>query len=124
MKRTLWHTDKLDRDSAGSLEEALAQPQTERVQVDDPADANLISSLTEDGLHAPVLDLDLPHTYVPSSTPGHGHLYLDVEIPWDQYVALLAVLHDAGIIQTGFFYWSLRRQATFVRTPDVSKEHS
>ena len=51
--------------------------------------ANVVSSLqsgTEPGSraqHYPVLDLDLPAVLVPSSTPGHSHLYIDLPIPDD-----------------------------------------
>lgn len=122
MKRTLWHAENLDPTSSQPFEVVVAQTPAERTQVDTEDEANIVSSLTEDGTHAPVLDLDIPHRYVPSSTPGHGHLYLDVELDWNTYVALLAQLHACGVIGSGFFYWSLRRQATFVRPPHVKKD--
>ena len=44
---------------------------------------NLVSSFVgafgkdQEPLHAAVIDLDVFHHYEPSSTPGHGHLYLN-----------------------------------------------
>lgn len=85
-------------------------------------EANLISSLTGAGKHLPVLDLDFPHRYVPSTTPGHGHLYLDAEeLPRWRWWALMAGLYLGKQIEMGFFAWSLRRGANFVRTEEVKK---
>lgn len=84
-------------------------------------DGNLISSRCPDGQHMPVIDLDVPHRLIPSTTEGHGHLYLDVRMPWWRYVILLYGLRQAGVIERGFFWWSLRRGATFVRRPGVRK---
>lgn len=72
-------------------------------------------------LHAPVIDLDRPHRYVASSTPGHGHLYLDTPMTWDQYVDILKALAAAGVIEDGFYENTLRRGAGFVRRPGVAK---
>ena len=83
--------------------------------------ANLVSSRTTDGTHLPVLDLDLPHQYVPSSRPGHAHLYLDVELGRLRWLLLMTVLYWCGIIDKGFFWWSLRRGANFVRVPGLYK---
>lgn len=84
--------------------------------------ANLVSSLTESGLHAPVLDLDFPATLLESSSPGHFHLYLEREIEWDDYAALLAALAEAGILEPGYVHAMLGREATFVRRPGVFKK--
>ena len=84
-------------------------------------EANLISSLCENGMHSPVIDLDVPHKVLPSSTPGHSHLYLNVEIPWWRFVALLTGMYIAKVIEPGFFWWSLRRRASHLRVPWVSK---
>lgn len=107
-------------------------------------DANLVSSHVQglDGFHAPVLDLDksenpvgvcmfignwlrkrgFPNTendfvLVPSTSPGHFHLYVDVAIPWETYQLLLLRLGEEGILESGFVGVSLAREATFVRKP-------
>lgn len=72
-------------------------------------------------MHRPVIDLDVPHTYVPSSTPGHGHLYLDVDLTWAKYEALLEHLQDLGIIQPGFLLSAKANKASAVRLPWLRK---
>lgn len=104
--------------------EAFINYRNERGEVRTPIDqeANLVSSLTESGLHAPVLDLDVPAYLVPSTTPGHSHLYIDVEMPWPVYRRLLRALAAAGIIEEDFYKGSLDRGQTMVRPPWVRKE--
>ena len=84
---------------------------------------NLIGSRTNTMIerHLPVLDLDIPHKYVESSTYGHGHLYLDVSLTWQEYKALLKVLRDLRIIEEGFYKVSIARGMTQVRKPGFGK---
>ena len=82
---------------------------------------NLISSRTTSGRHMPILDLDFPHHYEQSTADGHSHLYLDVEISNWRWFWLMVALRQAGIIELGFFAWSLRRWGNFVRLPHVKK---
>jgi hypothetical protein len=82
---------------------------------------NVVTSLTKDGWHAPVLDLDIPCEYVPSSTPGHGHLYIDRQMTLPQYVKLMEVLVEVGIVEKGFLYSLEQRGFTCVRLPWVTK---
>src|SRR3989344_4402534 len=112
VRRTFWRIEKFVnyRD----------EREEERFQVNQRA--NLVSSLTENGLHAPVLDLDVPAYLIPSSTPGHSHLYIDVEIPWSVYRKLLRALARAGIIEDYFYKGALDREQTMVRPPWVKKE--
>lgn len=97
-----------------------------RVAVDTAEQANLVGSLTKTGLHAPVLDIDYPARLVPSSTLGHYHLYLDVEIPWGKYALALWALSTAGLIERGFFRAAMARRMTFARLrpskPKAAKE--
>ncbi len=78
-------------------------------------DANLISSLTKNGMHAPALDIDFECQLVPSRTLGHYHLYLSRTMPWWQYRILLKVLAWAGIIEPGYYRASVARKQTFLR---------
>lgn len=71
--------------------------------------------------HFPVLDIDVPARYVPSSTPGHGHLYIDKLLNWRQYEELLRVLGKVGIIEEGYAGASIARGHTAVRLPWVGK---
>lgn len=86
------------------------------------AESNVVTSMLGGEWHAPVLDLDIPHALVPSSTPGHSHLYLDVPMTWKQYKLLLGALRDVGIIQEGYYQASLARGHSDVRLPWVKKE--
>ena len=74
------------------------------------------------GDHKPVLDIDFPVQCVPSTTPGHFHLYMDKELSWDQYKTLLHALAEAGIIEDGYRWASIAREYTAVRVPWVRKE--
>lgn len=98
------------------------------VKAGDP-EANLLSSdLSYNGgnflgepHHAPVLDLDVKHMYVPSSTEGKAHLYLDVPIPWSKYVKLLQIMAECGILEQGYVDASIARGYSAVRLPWISK---
>ena len=73
------------------------------------------------GLHKVVLDIDLPAVLVPSSTPGHHHLYIDHELPWPKYEALLWALEAAGLIENGYAGASSARGHTAARLTWVKK---
>lgn len=93
------------------------------VPTDQVQDAHVITSkLKNDVGHRPVLDVDFPAALIPSTTPGHFHLYLDKPMPWGKYKALLKALADAGIIERGYASASIARQYTSVRLPWVRKE--
>jgi len=118
VKRTFWYRELGVTDSEDFDPETVANNPSVPASEDD---ANLIGSLVADDTHAPVLDIDYEARLVPSSTEGHYHLYLDREVPWEKYVAVLEVLADAGIIQKGFARASIARKQTFVRKPGVTK---
>lgn len=69
------------------------------------------------GTHAPVLDIDMPAYLIPSSTPGHSHLYIDHPMSWRAYKQLLKALAKAGILEKGYVKASIRRKHTAVRVP-------
>jgi hypothetical protein len=101
-------------------------PLDDRVECEEEH-ANVVSSRvrigTEDKeFHSPILDIDFPARLLPSSTPGHFHLYLDgLTMPWSTYEPLLDALADAGVIERGYAEASKARRATFVRKPGVTK---
>jgi len=72
-------------------------------------------------LHMPAIDLDVPAHYEPSSTPGHGHLYIDVAMSWRKYRRLLKALVEAGLVEPGYYRASKARRATMLRLPGVTK---
>jgi len=86
--------------------------------------AELVSSglPNSNGLvHAPVLDLDVPHTLIPSTTLGHSHLYIDTPIPWSEYKRLLVLLGKVGILDSAYVSISLARGRSQVRVPWLKK---
>lgn len=91
----------------------------ERVMVKSKEEANLISSETDASstafpTHMPTLDIDMPCHLKESETPGHFHLLIDRPMSWTQYVKLLSVLEEVGIISTGYYNASIERGATFL----------
>lgn len=87
--------------------------------------ANMITSEmllpASTNMHNIILDIDYEAQLVPSSTPGHYHLFLDKVMPWPTYEKLLKALAEAGIIQWGFYEGAVKRKATSVRLPWIKK---
>ena len=85
-------------------------------------EGNLVSSMVELGQHRPILDLDFAHQYVPSSTEGHGHLYIDHLLMDDtEYFGLLSSLHHFGILGRGSVEQFKAHAMSLVRAPGVTK---
>lgn len=112
--RTYWKTESLG--DGGYSEEARTRITREeahdRVCFGAPA---LVSSLCEDGLHRPAIDVDLPCRLVESRTPGHYHLYIDQPMRWWRYRLLLRALVLAGVVERGYYKASVRRRQTHLR---------
>lgn len=85
-------------------------------------EANVVTSYLGGELHAPVLDIDFGAQLIPSSTPGHFHLYFEKAMTWDNYCGLLKALGDVGILEAGYVKASLRRGYSSVRKPGVYKQ--
>jgi hypothetical protein len=71
--------------------------------------------------HAILLDLDVPAYLVPSSRPGHSHLYIDVSVPEEDYFNLLDQLARCRVIEYGYASASKQKGGTFLRLPWVKK---
>lgn len=90
------------------------------------AEANVVTSrmpsrpLTEP-MHMPVIDIDFPARLEPSSTEGHFHLYLDWALTWPQYLKLLVVMTEVGLVEEGYTLAASKRGYTTVRLPHVKK---
>jgi hypothetical protein len=98
------------------------RPEDDR-QPSDEENHNLVSShVRGTKKHAPIIDLDFAHHYVATTQDGHAHLYLDVPISKWRWVALMTGLYLGGVIEKGYFIWSLRRGGNFARRPGVAKE--
>lgn len=92
------------------------------VPAESEADATLVSSEREDGLHVIAVDVDLPARLVESS-PGRHHLFIDKTLTWDRYVNLLDALSDAGIREDGYVEACKRQGRTYLRIhPDTPLE--
>jgi hypothetical protein len=74
------------------------------------------------GTHRVLLDLDCQHVYAPTSTPGHGHLIIDVPQTWENLNKLLQLLGDMHILQYGFVDATKSRGESWLRAPGVSKD--
>jgi hypothetical protein len=83
--------------------------------------ATLVSSRTSDGLHMPVIDIDRQCMLVPSSQDGNFHLYINVRMTEEEYMELLEVMTRVGIVQRGYWLYSQKRHASYVRYPGVTK---
>ena len=95
---------------------------TRHDEADDIKDAHVITSHDPTtGMHRPILDIDLPAALIPSSTPGHYHLYIDKPMEWDRYEDLLDALSAVGIIEEGYASASCDREYTSVRLPWIKK---
>lgn len=73
-------------------------------------------------LHAPALDIDIPMEVIPSSTPGHCHLFFpSLRLTWPKYRTLLDALAAAGILEPGYVEASKGNGCTVLRLPGVRK---
>lgn len=120
LRRWVW-TRKEDQSDYNDGEDRAE----EREEYDGPlSGAQLLGSAIagKPGKHALVLDLDVPAVLVPSTTPGHSHLYVDVEVDFWQIEAVMKALVDARVLEVGYYNAALRRQATYVRTPWAPKD--
>ena len=92
--------------------------------VENLMDANVVSSDSRinPDVHYPVIDLDVPVYLVPSSTPGHSHLYINVGMSFEEYAQILRALTEAGVVEEGYGEASFRRGRSDVRLPWIQKE--
>ena len=93
----------------------------------DPEHANIVTSAVagdrpwQKGMHRPVLDLDMRARLTLSSTPGHHHLYIDRRMSWDDYVKLITVMAEVGLLEPGYVKASIARGYTATRVPWLTK---
>lgn len=129
--RTTWFCDAID-DPVDPGATATAEQQYRQLEKRTAApyeDANLVSSRVGDddsnapidGWHAPALDIDVPAALIPSSTPGHHHLYFDTLMTWEDYHKLLRVMAEVGLIESGYVLAAEARKATMLRKPGHHK---
>lgn len=68
-----------------------------------------------------LLDIDVPAWLVPSSTPGHSHLYVDLTTDQEALVEFLAAARKIGLIQPGYEQMAKDRGFCSLRLPWVRK---
>lgn len=88
-------------------------------------EANIITSIDGDSFgmyHRPVIDIDFESALIPSSTPGHYHLYIDKLIPSQDYFDLLDALAKVEIVQPAVAKYARERGYSAVRLPWISKD--
>ncbi len=103
-QRLRYQVDNLntDRESgAVTVDDIRAEDAAGNLRVS--VDGNLIVSAIDEtkATHLPIFDLDVPHRLVPSRTPGHSHLYVEVEVPADKLRAVIVAMVDAGLMGPG-----------------------
>lgn len=94
-------------------------------QVETEEEANLIGSKFVSGrheLHKVFIDLDVEHYYVPSSTEGHGHLYINVDLTREELGTLMGTLCKFGIVGDGWRYQIQARGENTFRLPGNKKK--
>lgn len=109
--------DRIERDDYTLLRYTELVPTTDRTL------ATYVSSRLRAGsrMHSPILDLDIPAALVASTTPGHFHLYLDVEMNWNAYRRLLKALAKAGVVEESWAKASIQSGQSLLRPPWLLK---
>lgn len=89
-------------------------------------EAHIVSSQFRENAksHMIVVDIDVPAALVPSTTPGHSHLFIEAQMSWDTYERLLDALNMAGVVEPGYVAAAKTRGFTAVRLPWVRKPAS
>jgi hypothetical protein len=113
--RKLYHIDQRKRER-GYDRSARDEILSER----SAPEADLISSRVlgiEGDMHMPAIDIDFPVYAVQSDTPGHSHLYINRQLPWEAYVKLLHAMAEAGLVEKEYANMSEARGASFLYMP-------
>jgi hypothetical protein len=91
------------------------------------SEANIVTSeLTSNSStfadeHKLLIDLDVPACLIPSTTPGHSHLYIDVTTSSTRLFKVLDALADAGAVERGYAEASRARGYSALRLPWIKK---
>lgn len=72
-------------------------------------------------VHALLIDLDVPAWLVPSSTEGHGHLYVDLAVQEGDLWEFLDAAAMIGLVEEGYVSACKSRGMTSLRAPWVTK---
>ncbi|TCC19928.1 hypothetical protein [Kribbella sindirgiensis] len=116
-----YHKANLDRDSGEFDTEPDERPVTDLCEANVIASTLLGTSGEPTGYHTVALDIDHPVRAIASSTPGNYHLYIDLPLVWEDYVKVIEVLAEVGLIQDGYAQASIARGHTDLRLPWIKK---
>lgn len=83
-------------------------------------EANIITSLGPDGMHYPVIDLDVP-CELRESSPGKFHLFIDAPVREIDYFTMLWTMAKAGLVEHGYVSASEGRGYSAARLPWIKK---
>lgn len=74
--------------------------------------------------HMVMFDVDIPMVVIPSTTPGHNHVYFpNTHVSKNDLFNVLDALAGAGIVERGYAEASKARGFTALRLPWVRKRH-
>lgn len=118
--RVVAHVESIDTNSSSDMDIQILPVEAGDLSLDK---ANTITSLARPGgyTHYPVIDIDLPIYALPSTTPGHSHLYIGKQVTTDQLFQLLDVMAEIGLVEPGYVEASRERGFTAVRLPWIPK---
>ena len=86
---------------------------------------NLMSSQIKGSTsHYLILDIDHPAWLVPSSTPGHSHLFIDKKVKSEAFKDIIESLHSGGLLADGNMRQLYAYGSQFLRLPGVKKSKS
>lgn len=121
-KQVRWQSYEEDdrREPTDNLTEAVCASSRLRSQ----PDMSHVLQIDRDNAeqHYLMIDLDVQSYLVPSTTPGHSHLYVERSVPWRDLARLIEALAACGIIEHGYAAASLQRRSTTLRLPWIKKE--
>lgn len=91
------------------------------IYLDDTQEHGSVLSLTDAPgaeTHLPLLDDDNGYfRVIPSSTPGHQHVYIDKPITWDQWKRLLVILAELELVDPKWAEASIAQGTATLRLP-------
>lgn len=115
-----------DGNSGRWTKEQEPDPMKNLEETKDLNDADIVASETRSlgrrkGKHLVMFDVDIPMSVVPSTTPGHNHVFFDTYVTRGQLFHLLDVMADCGIVEQGYVSASKARGFTALRLPWIRK---
>jgi hypothetical protein len=67
------------------------------------------------------LELGVPVQILPSSTPGHHHVYIDAEMKWRPYRALCKAMVRVGLLESAFVDLMISHSMSMLLRPGLTK---